>query len=149
MSTTLHIQICDSEDLYKKTLAIRFEVFVNEQQVPASEEIDEFEDKAQHIIALYNQTPVGTARFRETHFGIKIERVAVLKDFRNLYIGKHIMLFIMGILKNSPKLIYLHAQIQVVPFYNSLNFIEESNIFYEANIPHQKMIYNANKNRFI
>ena len=39
-------------------------------------------------------------------------------------------------------LLYLNAQEYVIPFYRKFNFEEIGDIFYEAEIPHKKMVYN-------
>ena len=63
---------------------IRKEVFVIEQKCP--EDIEwEFEEESHHFLATSNNISAGTARWRETENGIKLERFAVLKEFRNIY----------------------------------------------------------------
>ena len=42
-------------------------------------------------------------------------------------------------LKDYVGLIYLHAQVQVIPFYEKEGFIKEGGIFEEAGIMHYKM----------
>ena len=37
--------------------------------------------------------------------------------------------------------IYLHAQIQVVEFYQKLGFVKQGNLFEEAGIKHYKMVF--------
>jgi predicted GNAT family N-acyltransferase len=43
-------------------------------------------------------------------------------------------------LKDVTSMIYMHAQIQVLPFYEKLGFIKEGNLFEEAGIMHYKMV---------
>jgi ElaA protein len=50
-------------------------------------------------------------------------------------------LFILNQLKDE-KTIYLNAQESVISFYSKLGFEKVGDIFIEAGIPHQKMIYN-------
>ena len=45
---------------------IRTEVFIKEQHVPVELEWDEFDEGATHILAYYNDIPVGTARLLNT-----------------------------------------------------------------------------------
>ena len=89
-----------------------------------------------HNIKIY----VGTARYRFTDFGIKLERFAVLKSYRNLGVGKKLALYILNSIKGE-KVIYLHAQESVIDFYSKLGFKKIGSQFFEAEIPHQKMIY--------
>ena len=55
--------------------------------------------------------PVGTARYRSTKQGIKLERFAVLKDYRGLGVGKALLSYAIMHLEEK---IYLNAQEQVV-----------------------------------
>ena len=120
---------------------IRKKVFVIEQKVDPAEEYDEYEATSQHYLALEGNHPVGTARWRVTDKGVKLERFAVLEGARNDGVGRHLVL---ECLKDVPKdkgPIYLHAQIQVIPFYEKLGFVAEGDEFIEAEIRHRKMVY--------
>ena len=66
----------------------------------------------------------------------------MLKQFRNLGIGKALDLFMLEKLKNE-KFIYLIAQESVIDFYDNLGFDSIGEFFYEAEIPHQKMVYSG------
>ncbi|MFM8960216.1 MAG: hypothetical protein ACKOKH_08145, partial [Bacteroidota bacterium] len=37
--------------------------------------------------------------------------------------------------------IYLHAQVQALPFYRRLGFAQVGELFYEADIPHYRCVY--------
>ena len=56
-------------------------------------------------------------------------------------VGKKLALYILNSIKNE-KVIYLHAQESVIDFYSKLGFKRIGSQFFEAEIPHQKMIYN-------
>jgi predicted GNAT family N-acyltransferase len=64
-----------------KAFEIRRVVFVIEQDCPPELEYEN-EEICQHYLAYYNNVPAATARWRETEKGIKLERFAVLKEFR-------------------------------------------------------------------
>ena len=81
-------------------LAIRRQVFILEQNISKKIETDDQLVNATHILAFSKEKAVGTARYRRTDSGIKLERFAVLKQFRNLGIGKALVLFILEKLKN-------------------------------------------------
>jgi len=123
-----------------KCFSIRRDVFVKEQNISEKIEFDDENVDATYVIAQYKNMFVGTARYRITGFGIKLERFAVLKSYRNLGIGKKLALYILNSFKND-KLIYLHAQESVIDFYSKLGFKRIGSRFFEAEIPHQKMIY--------
>jgi len=119
---------------------IRKEVFIKEQKISEKIEFDDERVNATYFLALYQDTFVGTARYRSTDNGIKLERFAVLKPFRNLGIGKELVVHILKSIRNDAY-IYLHAQKSVIDFYSKLGFKRIGSQFYEAEIPHQKMVY--------
>ena len=123
-----------------KCFSIRRDVFVREQNISGKIEFDDENVDAKYFIAQYKNIFVGTARYRLTDFGIKLERFAVLKSYRNLGVGKKLVLYILNSIKDD-KFIYLHAQESVIGFYLKLGFKKIGSQFFEAEIPHQKMIY--------
>ena len=123
-----------------KCFSIRRNVFVKEQNILEKIEFDDESIDATYFIAQYKNVYVGTARCRLTDFGIKLERFAVLKSYRNLGVGKKLALYILSSIKDE-KVIYLHAQESVIGFYSKLGFKRIGSQFFEAEIPHQKMIY--------
>ena len=137
----VNVKIIETTDEKAAVLAIRRTVFIEEQNIPQNIEIDANEEKANYILAYVDGQPVGTARWRETELGIKLERFAVLPHFRCHGIGKKLTRFILNEM-NSQKSIYLNAQESVIPFYQKCGFQTVGPKFEEANgIPHQKMIY--------
>ena len=89
---------------------------------------------------LKNYSPVGTARYRKTNLGIKLERFAVLKEYRYLESWQIVLKFLLNKLSKEKK-IYLNSQKKVVNFYEKSGFKKFGKIFYEAGVPHYKMIY--------
>lgn len=121
-------------------MVIRREVFVKEQSVPLEIEMDDYDETAIHILAFLSDMPVGTARWRETDQGIKLERFAVPGPFRGKGIGKSLLMFALDRVKEA-KQVYLYAQLNVVPFYEKYGFTCVGHDFYEAGILHKKMVY--------
>ncbi len=136
----LIVKYIETEKEYQSALAIRKEIFIKEQRVSRDEEIDEYEDSATHIVVLKDGQALGTARWRFTDEGVKLERFAVLKSFREDGVGTALLQFALDELREESN-IYLFAQKQVIPFYEKFNFISVGHIFYEASIVHQKMVY--------
>ena len=120
---------------------IRYQVFQLEQRVSAELEFDGQDEAATHWLAYWNGEPVGTTRVRSlTPTVAKIERVAVLREFRGLGIGKHLMLAVLaGLVEAGVTEARIHAQTAVQDFYQALGFEPEGEIFAEAGIPHVKM----------
>ena len=122
-------------------LEIRRQVFVKEQECPEDEEY-EFDDESIHFLARVNDQPAGTARWRVTEKGVKLERFAVLQEFRKRGVASALLETILDeLLLQGPKMIYLHAQVQAMPLYEKFGFVKEGEIFYEASIPHYKMVF--------
>ena len=67
--------------------SIRMEVFVQEQDVPEDEEMDEYDDVAVHAIAISHGTVIGTGRLILDGFEAKIGRMAVLQSKRRFGVG--------------------------------------------------------------
>jgi len=124
---------------------IRQTVFVDEQKVSREEEYDQFEDESSHYLLLVNNQPAGTSRWRFTVNGIKLERFAVLPEFRNSGAGSFLVSEVLKDVAPLGKYTYLHAQVAAMNLYKRAGFIEEGELFYEANIPHYKMVYSAHK----
>jgi len=136
----LHIKYIETEDEYYSARSIREDVFIAGQKVPREIELDEYENTATHILAVEDGHPVGTARWRYTNEGVKLERFAVPGPNRGKGVGVALVEFALNELREEP-VIYLNAQEQVISFYEKLNFEGVEDIFYEADIPHLKMVY--------
>ncbi len=142
------IRVNNIKDQSDKTKAfeIRNLVFCEEQKVSKEIEFDGLDQFCNHYLAKINEVPIGTARVREQIRGtFKIERMAVLKRYRKKGVGKAIIKKILKHylnLNNMNKLI-LNSQIEAKGFYEKFGFVEVGKEFIEANIKHQKMIYEA------
>ena len=132
----------ETTDQLDEAHKIRKEVFVKEQNCP--EDIEwEFEEESHHFLATVNNIAAGTARWRETENGIKLERFAVLKEFRNKKIGSALLKAILNDVPRDGRKIYLHAQISAKDFYLKHLFKPEGENFWEADIEHVKMVFNT------
>ncbi len=131
---------------FLKCLHVRRKVFIEEQCISEEIEVDEHDHHSYHYLLLLNETnekqkAIGTARWRITNEGIKLERLAVLKEYRNKGYGKVILLNILEDILPLNKKIYLHSQDTAVKFYLKNGFIIEGDSFLEADITHYKMIF--------
>ena len=130
----------NDKEIADKAFAIRKKVFVEEQGVDASLEYAN-EEAAHHYLLLLAGKPIATARWRETDKGIKLERFAVLHEFRNRGIGEIILKEVLRDVATLGKKIYLHSQLRAVPFYERNGFEKAGEIFTEAGIEHYYMEY--------
>ncbi|MGB3536276.1 MAG: GNAT family N-acetyltransferase [Microcoleaceae cyanobacterium] len=123
--------------------AIRHQVFEIEQGIAHELEFDGKDETAQHLLAYWNQKPVGTTRIRYLSTEIaKIERLAILPEFRGKGVGSELMNKALEIIRQTQvKQVIVHAQEYVKKLYLKLGFKVIGECFYEANIPHFKMVY--------
>jgi len=129
--------ICDYEPHTDDICAIRYEVFVDEQNVPEELEIDGLDGEAKHVLAFVDEVPIGTGRIlSDGHIG----RVAVLKNYRGLGIGKSIMKELVKCAQDlSLKKVWLSSQWHAHSFYLDLGFVCVGEVYKEAGIEHIKM----------
>lgn len=133
-------QIASNPEEIGEAFKLRYEVFVEEQKVPVDMEIDEFDDSAIHVIVKEGDKTVGTGRLVVEDDRGRIGRLAVKKDQR----GKHIGDGMMSVLEEEAKKrelreVYLHAQVQALPFYEKRGYKPRGDVFDEAGIDHQEM----------
>src|SRR5690606_41067192 len=118
-------------------------VFVVEQKVAPDEEYDEFESISTHFLAKVDNKPAGTARWRRTDKGIKLERFAVLQPVRGQGVGQALVKAVLEDIHShadpAGTMLYLHAQLSAVPLYEKFGFKKEGDIFMECNIAHYAM----------
>lgn len=129
----------------REAIALRIEVFVNEQGVPLDEESDAHDREDPHAVhALLrdaNGEALGTGRFyrRDAHC-VQIGRMAVHPAARGRGAGKAIL---HALMEEARKRGYaeasLSAQLHARPFYAKAGFIAEGPLFDDAGIAHQEM----------
>ena len=136
-----------SKEEMEKSYAIRTKVFCEEQKISKEIEFDNLDHLCGHFLIFDDKKAIATARVRQKEkYVLKIERVAVLQEFRRLKVGS---ILIKNIIKHFTNLddnksIILHSQVAVADFYKSLNFISYGDEFLEDGIPHIAMKYIKN-----
>ncbi len=136
------IKTADYQQEFSLIRAIRKQVFQQEQGVAPELEFDGQDDKAIHLLAYINELPVGTTRIRELTPGkFKIERLAVLPQFRGQGIAKQLMQKALAIItEQNYQEVLVHAQAYIKGLYEKLGFNQIGNSFTEAGIVHVKMV---------
>jgi predicted GNAT family N-acyltransferase len=139
----IHVICAESEQHKQQAFSIREQVFVLEQQVPREAESDEHEPTAHHYLATCEGVPCGAARWRTTDQGVKLERFAVLQDYRNRQVGAELLKVVLEdvLAAHTGQKIYLNAQLPAVNFYKRHGFLTEGDVFSECDILHYKMVY--------
>ena len=124
--------------------AIRYQVFVVEQNVPIELEWDDMDDVCLHANASNTQGEVlGTGRLLpDGHIG----RMAVAANARGLGVGGQILQALMqAAQQRGDKRVVLNAQIQAQNFYAKYGFTQFGETFMDADIPHiaMELFFNA------
>ena len=123
-------------------MAIRREVFIDEQNVPEAEEMDDLDAGAIHILARDAEGEAwGTARLLIQGATGKIGRVAVRKGARGTGLGARLIEASIAELGRMPGVtrLKLSAQTHVIPFYERFGFVAHGPDYDDAGIPHRDM----------
>lgn len=128
-----------NKELFEYASKIRQIVFCGEQNCPTDEEFDGLDDVAVQYLLKLNNEYICTARRRETKDGIKLERFAVLKEYRGKGLASKIVEYVLNDIEDNEKLVYLNAQIDAMPLYAKFNFKQVGEKFSEVDIWHYRM----------
>ena len=129
----------DKADLIK----LRGIVFVEEQNVPVTLEIDGMDPDCRHVKAVMNDQTIGTGRLLPNGY---IGRMCVLKEYRSQGVGKKMLecliqqAFYYQTTSAPIDEVTLNSQSSAIAFYQANGFVICSEEFIEANIVHQKMV---------
>jgi predicted GNAT family N-acyltransferase len=139
MNQSIEVKRVSNKEELKHVFAIRTKVFVDEQNCPSELEW-EFEDESVHFIGTVNAEPAGASRWRKTDKGYKLERFAVLKEYRGIGLGQALVGAVINDLPQDATYVYLHAQLAAVSLYAKFGFKKAGEQFEEAGIQHFKMV---------
>jgi len=137
-------KVTDLRDL-DSAFTIREKVFVGEQNVPADAEYDAHDRTAttRHYLARVDGQPAGAARWRPTDHGVKLERFAVLPEFRNRGVGEALVHRVLADIRAEAPYaaqVYMHAQLRAIPLYERTGFRKVGEMFEECDIQHYQML---------
>lgn len=134
------IQITPTRDI-ATCRHLRRVVFIEEQGVPESDEIDDKDDTAIHLLAREDGTPVGSARLLILGDTGKIGRVCVLKSHRGTGLGAALIhAAITELRSHGLARAKLGSQTHAIGFYERLGFTATGPEYIDAGIPHRDMI---------
>ncbi|HEY5339474.1 MAG TPA: GNAT family N-acetyltransferase [Candidatus Aquilonibacter sp.] len=124
--------------------AVRVRVFVDEQHVPAEEEIDEHDrtdTDARHALIREGDKPVAAGRYyRIDGTTAQVGRMAVLAEYRGRRIGRRLLdALVDDARRRGFARIALNAQDHAVAFYAKAGFTPFGETLVECNISHQPM----------
>jgi len=121
--------------------ALRYTVFVEEQNVPVSLERDALDAGAIHLLETVDGVPMGAARIVLNGETGKIGRVCVLQPARGTGLGAALMREALTVLRDMPDITRaaLGAQLDALGFYEKLGFTAYGDVFDDAGIDHRMM----------
>jgi predicted GNAT family N-acyltransferase len=127
---------------FARCIQIRTRVFVGGQNVAPTLEVDRHEDESKHFLALVDGVSAGAGRWRRYEDGAKLERIAVLEEFRGRKIGAAVTRAMIEhiVLAGGAAWIKLGAQDHAIAFYEKLGFVIEGHGYEDAGIPHHDMV---------
>lgn len=143
--TTYQAVQAGSRSELEQCLAIRKEVFVEEQNVDIALEMDEYDESpfaSIHLLLTKHGDPVGTGRlipYDETT--AKLQRIAVRKPYRGTGAGRELVMALEAAARsNGYRAAVLDAQCQAETFYRKLGYAPVSpDTFLDAGILHVRM----------
>lgn len=126
--------------LCNAAFALRREVFVWEQKVPAEEENDALDLTATHFVAIAAGEVVGTLRVLVYPEHTKIGRVAVHAQWRGKGIARSMIEAAMAHARAAgSERFYLTAQSDKLGLYEKLGFVAFGPEFLDGGMPHRAM----------
>ena len=135
----VNVSLGDWASLGAQAQAIRQQVFIDEQKIPAHLESDAADATAVHALALNRLgVALATGRLIEHAPGVgKIGRMAVLRSLRGGKLGRAVLDALMKVaLERGYREVVLDAQLAVRPFYARAGFSERGDVFEEAGRAH-------------
>jgi predicted GNAT family N-acyltransferase len=137
------VAVGDWRELGDAAGAIRRQVFIEEQGIPAEMEWDAADTSCLHALARNRfGMPLATGRMLEHVPGVaKIGRMAVLRAMRGTQIGRQVLDALMAeARKQGYREVLLHAQLSAENFYLRAGFQRRGQPFEEAGIGHVEMV---------
>lgn len=133
-----------TKDEFEDIKKLRYEVFVEEQNVDPEIEYDEYDvmnrEDVVHVIAKQKDRIVGGLRLLLKGKTMTVGRVVVDKAMRNHKIGSKLMTYAdRYAVNNGYDEIQLGAQFKAMPFYESCGYESYGDVFMDANIEHKMM----------
>ena len=121
--------------------AVRIAVFVDEQQIPREEELDDLDETAVHCVGYIDGVPVAAGRLVVGEGYGKIGRMAVLRDRRGEGLGALVLQALEreGAARGLREF-RLSAQLSARGFYDRAGYVADGDIYDEVGIPHIAMI---------
>jgi predicted GNAT family N-acyltransferase len=138
----IEVRVAKAEAEIATCLRLRWTVFVEEQGVRPSDEIDPHDRAgAVHALAFIDGVPCGTGRFVFIEPGVaKLQRMAVIDDVRGKGVGSALLRFLEDeARRRGASRFLLWAQTHARRFYEKAGYAASGEQFDDAGIPHVAM----------
>jgi predicted GNAT family N-acyltransferase len=140
MKNNLKVEIVKWIDGHTQLKNIREKVFIQEQKVMPELEWDGMDEKSIHFLVFKEKEAIGCGRALVIKNQMQLGRMAVLKEYRGEGVGSALIKKAMTTAKlNQLTTIYIGAQCHAIDFYKKFGFEVTSDIYLDAEIPHQYM----------
>jgi YbgC/YbaW family acyl-CoA thioester hydrolase len=139
----IEVRVGSWAELGSDARAIRSDVFVHEQKIPADLEWDAADAGCVHAVARNRfGLPLATGRWVQQEAGVaKIGRMAVIAPMRSASVGGRVLAALMQSARRAGNHeVMLHAQSSASAFYSRAGFVVRGPVFEEAGIPHVEMV---------
>jgi predicted GNAT family N-acyltransferase len=143
----IEVRLAQTAKDVEQCLRLRWTVFVEEQGVPPSKELDPHDKEgAVHVLASLDGVPCGAGRLIFSGPGVaKIERMAVIDDVRGRGAGRALLEFLEREARHhGAAKLTLFAQVRARKFYEKAGYLAVGSEFDDGTgIPHLRMEKNA------
>ncbi len=141
-------KISIDDKLYKKAVALRYELFFKEHNLAPETVFDEKESSSIHVAAHHGGDLIAYGRLTEIQTGCyQISQMVVSQSFQSLGYGSQLLgaLVTMAFDKGAQS-ISLNARITAVGLYEKQGFVKAGTVFHSAStgVPHIKMVRSVN-----
>ena len=120
----MEITIGNGPELIEKAQAIRYQVFMIEQQIPPELEIDGFDETSAHALMIEQGNAIATARLTVKDDGSSVlARISVVEAYRGMGIASKMIKSLMKYAKNAGvSSIKIHAHGYLQNYYEKFGF---------------------------
>ena len=124
----------------KEIKEIRKVVFTDELNISESYLLDKYDETCDQFLIKNGEITIGALRLRKENNAVKLERMAILSEFRKMSFGiKAINEVKKYCITKSKSKIFLDSIYDIRDFYKKCGFTEIGSVFERVGLPHIRM----------